>query len=234
MAMTKKTKTPGLKLVDGKESDVNTAAPTDTGPADAIDYAKLWVDPELGDAITTTAIHTVDIGKPKDFFRAVPDPAYRRRARIYVHKPEGSVGEETYIIDPCMHGKFDTEAQPCQLVTVIYRDGTPRIWPIKLPKEGMKDCEAWVSSRRAAKASFDKWIKLTWVRNTYRFRDAERGYAPDPDWSKLPPFDDLIKLAFGVSGVIRDERHPIYRSEVIGAAPIVDLDDDGDDSDGAA
>ena len=45
------------------------------------------------------------------------------------------------------------------------------------------------------------------------------GYAPDPDYSKLPPFDELVRLAFGEHGVIRDRNHPIYR-ELFGAPPI--------------
>jgi len=211
---------PDLKLVDGETPTANaTAASNGSTPSDAVDYAALWVDNELGDPITTTVVSTVDVGRPKPFFRTIRDPASRRRTRSYVYKPEGAIGEETYIINPSMYQQFDTEAQPCQLVTVVYRDGTPLIWPIKIPKEGMKDVEAWISARRAAKVAFDKWIKLLWVRKTYRWRDATPGYAPDPDISKLPPFNDLIKLAFGPTGVIRDENHPIYQSEVVGGAP---------------
>jgi hypothetical protein len=231
--MTKRAKeTPDLKLVDGKEP-ANTADAPNGLLADAVDYEALWVDNELGDPITTTVINTVDVGRPKDFFRTIRDPSYRRRTRIYVHKPEGAIGEETYIINPSMYQQFDTEAQPCQLVTVVYRDGTPRIWPIKLPKEGMKDVEAWISARAAAKRAFDEWLKILWVRKTYRCKPATPGYAPDPDISKLPPFVDLIKLAFGPTGIIRDETHPIYRDNVLGAPPVKlddgDSNDDGDD-----
>ena len=34
---------------------------------------------------------------------------------------------------------------------------------------------------------------------------------PIRTFSKLPPFNDLVKLAFGEHGVIRDTSHPIYR-----------------------
>jgi hypothetical protein len=53
------------------------------------------------------------------------------------------------------------------------------------------------------------------------------GYAPDPDWSKLPPFNDLVKLAFGEHGVIHDTSHPVYR-ELFGM-PAQAGDTDGDD-----
>jgi hypothetical protein len=195
-------------------------------PADAVDFATLWIDPQLGDAITSQNFHTVVAGKPKDFFRTVPDESYRKRTQIYVHKPEGAIDEQVYIVAPAMHGRID-EAQPCVLVTVVYRDGLPRIWPIKLPKEGMKDNDAWISARAAARAGLDKWVKIVWVRRTYKTREALPGYAPDPDFTKLPPFEDLIKLAFGIAGVIHDESHPVYR-ELFGIGPPRDDDDDTD------
>ena len=43
--------------------------------------------------------------------------------------------------------------------------------------------------------------------------DARRtdGYAPDPDYSKLPSFDELVTLAFGANGIIRNKEHRIYK-----------------------
>ena len=128
-----------LRAVNGskaEEAEPKTATPNDTD-----DFASLWLDPGLGDGITSDSWHTVPAGKPKDFFRTVPDPAYRRRTEIYTHKPEGAIDEQHYIIAPSMRGLID-EAQPCTLVTVVYRDGSPRLWLVKLPKDGSRDNEA--------------------------------------------------------------------------------------------
>jgi hypothetical protein len=184
--------------------------------ADAIDIENLWLDPKLGDGIVSSTFHTIAVGKPRDFFRTHPDPAYRRRCEIYVHKIEGIMDEQTYLA-PNMRGAIE-EALPCTLVTVVNRDGTPRLWVIKFPKEGKYDNEAWVSARSAAKAGMERWVKLVWEGRTYKTRDAMPGYAPDPDFSKLPSFDELVRLAFGESGIIRDRDHPIYR-ELFGAPP---------------
>ena len=192
-------------------------------PDDLVDIEKLWLDPALGDGIVNVTLHNVPVGKPKDFFRTATDPAYRRRTELYTHKVEGAIDETHYIIAPPMHGKI-AEARPCTLVTVVYRDGSPRIWPISFPRAGEKDNDAWVSARAAAKIGMEKWTKLVWVRRAYQTREAQPGFAPDPDFSKLPPFNELVQLAFGGSGIIRDEMHPIYR-DLFGSAPIQPADD---------
>jgi hypothetical protein len=70
-------------------------------------------------------------------------------------------------------------------------------------------------------------VKLLWQRRAFTTREAMPGYAPDPDWSKLPSFNELVKLAFGAHGIIRDTNHPIYR-ELFGEAPKTDGEGDDD------
>jgi hypothetical protein len=139
------------------------------------------------------------------------------RTEIYTHKPEGVIDPQHYIIAPEMRGRIE-EARPCTLVTVIDRDGNPRLWPILLPREGERDNDAWKSARIAARNGIDRWVKLIWAKRAYKTREAQPGYAPDPDWSKLPTFNDLVKISFGEHGIIRDEQHPIYR-ELFGMKP---------------
>ena len=184
--------------------------PRITPPDDAADLDSLWLDPKLGDGLVDVSHHTIPVGKPKNFFRVNPDPAYRRLTEIYTHKIDGQIDEQHYIIDKPMRGQIE-EATPCTLVTVVYRDGSIRLWPLKLAKEGMRDIEAWTSARKAAKTSFEKWVKLVWVKGSYLTRDAQAGYAPDPDYSKLPSFDELVTIAFGANGIIRDKEHRIYK-----------------------
>jgi hypothetical protein len=195
-------------------------------PTDAGDLASLWLDPKLGDGLTEVSHHNVPVNKPKNFFRVVPDPAYRRLAAIYTHKIEGQIDEQHFLVDKPMYDRID-EAQPCTLVTVLYRDGSIRLWPLKLPKDGARDNEAWSSARAAARAAMTKWVKLIWGKGSYMTRDAQEGYAPDPDISKLPSFDELVRIAFGADGIIRDTKHPIYK-DLFGAAPSKSKRDDDD------
>lgn len=57
-----------------------------------------------------------------------------------------------------------------------------------------------------------RWVKVIWKGNHNVSRQAEQGYAPDPDFSKLPPFDELIRIAFGPHGIINDNQHPVARA----------------------
>jgi hypothetical protein len=195
-------------------------------PKDALDIESLWLDSKLGDGLTDVRRFSIPVAKPKDFFRVVPDPAYRRTCEIYTHKPEGQVDEQHYIFAGPMVGSFE-EAHRCTLVTVIYRDSSLRLWPLKLPTKDGHDNDAWRSTREAAKIAMERWVKLIWERRAYKTRDAQPGYAPDPDYSKLPPFNELVHLAFGESGIIQDRDHPIVR-DLLGAGPSnSSQDDDG-------
>jgi hypothetical protein len=186
-------------------------------PSDAADIEELWLDPKLGDGISDVHWHDVPLGKPRNYFRVHPDETYRRRSELYTHKVEGEIGDEYYLVGPQMRGRI-IEARPCTLVTCIYRDGTPRLWALTFPREGEKDNSAWSSARKAARTAMDKWVKLVWVGRAYKTVDAQPGYAPEPDWSALPSFNELVKIALGEHGIIRDINHPIYR-DLIGAAP---------------
>ena len=55
------------------------------------------------------------------------------------------IDDKTFIIAFSMQGRIE-EASPRTLVTVMYRDGTPRIWPIKHPRDCEKDNELLISA----------------------------------------------------------------------------------------
>ena len=84
------------------------------------------------------------------------------------------------------------------------------------PRAGEKDNTAWISARKAAREAIDTWVRLVWVGRSYVTRPAEKGYAPDPDWSKLPPLNEMLTLALGADGIMRNKNHPIYR-DLMGA-----------------
>lgn len=221
--MTEKAEKPKLEQVYPpvpEEKTVATPAPSDTR-----DIKSLWADPGLGDGLTDINLHSIPIDKPKDFFRVAPDPGYRRRTEMYIHKVDGEIEKSYFILGKKMKGRLE-EARQCSLVTCIYRDSSVRLWPIPLPRDGEKDNKAWASARQAARAAMGRWVKLVWTKGAYHTRDAQPGYAPDPDWTKLPPFNDLVLTAFGTHGFMDDETHAIYRDHLAGAPKSDNEDDD--------
>ena len=187
-------------------------------PSDALDIDSLWTDTGEGDTLTETTWHAVLVGKPRNFFRTHPDPKYRHRTEMLIRKPENQIETEYYILAASMRGHIP-EARPCILVTCIYRDGSLRLWPIPCPRDGERDNKAWISAKSAARASISKWVMMTWSGGVYVTRDAEEGYAPDPDWTKVPPYNELTRAAFGTHGVIQDGQHAVYR-DVMGKPPL--------------
>jgi hypothetical protein len=196
-------------------------------PSDALDLSDLWLDTNLGDPLTSTYQHSIPIRKPKNFFRVHPDRGMRRHVEIYVHKPEGAVEEQHFVINKSMQGRL-LEARPAVLVVCIYRDGSLRLWPLRLAKEGEKDNDAWKSARNAARTAMSKWIRIVWAGRAYETREAQLGYAPDPDLKAVPPFEQLVMKAYGPQGIIGDPDHFMVR-ELMGAAPSSRGGDDADD-----
>jgi hypothetical protein len=89
---------------------------------------------------------------------------------------------------------------------------------LKLPREGERDQPAWSTARSAARDGLSKWTKIVWLGARYDTREAQEGYAGEPDWGKLPSFDRLVELGFGKHGVMRSQDHVVYLDHVVGAA----------------
>jgi hypothetical protein len=198
---------PNLHTVE-PEGEVIQTTPTGN-PADADDINALWTDQGLDDALSTTVLHKIPIGKPKSYFRTHPSPLYRRKVEIYKHKVEGKFEETFYVIDPRMSGRIYGARQHV-LITCIYRNGALRLRPIPYPAENETDNDAWSSARIVARNGIEEWVMPVWKGGVFETRKANLGYAPDPDWSTIPPYEELVKLALGTHGRIKNTKHPIY------------------------
>jgi hypothetical protein len=224
---------PNLSLVPDtlapEATDSRVAPP---GVNDADDIASLWIDTGQSDPLTVEHLHKIPIGKPKDFFMLVDRPGYRRKSMQYILKAENSIREEYYLVGPKMYERMIDDARPCIITVAVDRLGSPRIWPLALPREDENDMEVWETARAVAREGLTRWAKIVWKGRRFISRYAEEGYAPKPDYSKLPSLNELIRLAYGSSGIIRDENHPVYRALIGKAAPATGgLDaDDGDDA----
>ena len=83
-----------------------------------------------------------------------------------------------------------------------------------------------MSARAAAKASLTNWVKLLWKGRAFVTREAKRGYAPEPAWEKVPPFEELLIKAVGEKNIIRDRSHFMYRNLIGDKSEVGDGGDD--------
>jgi hypothetical protein len=201
-------------------------------PSDADDLADLWEDDALGDPLAADHVHHIPVDPPRDFFRSCPDRKYRRKTWVYVHKSENAVGKQYFIVQKAMRDKIP-EARPCTLLTVVDRAGMPGLWPLMSPRPGESDNTAWATSRDVARDGLTRWTKPVWQGRQFISRFADQGYAPDPDWRRLPPFNELVRTGLGPDGIIRDEQNRAYRAMFGKVDQPGDLDaDEIDDEDG--
>ena len=196
----------------GQAGQPEQSADAPTEPqSDTDDIEALWEDDELGDPLTTTHIHQIPIGKPKDFFWVCPDRKYRKKTWVYVHRSENVVGEQYFIVTKAMRAKVPL-SRPCTLVTVVDRAGAPRIWPLWSPRPGENDNNAWITARSVAREALTNWVRIAYVSGRNESIAADKGYAPAPDSSKPPALNKMIRLAFGPEGIWHDEENRAYRS----------------------
>ena len=141
-----------------QEQAPQTGQTTDT-QSDTDDIEALWEDDGLGDPLTTTHVHNIPVGKPKDFFWACPDRKYRKKTWVYAHKSENVVGVQYFIVDRPMRDKV-RRGRPCTLLTVVDRAGAPRIWPLFSPRPGENDNVAWSTARSVAREALTNWVRL--------------------------------------------------------------------------
>jgi hypothetical protein len=94
------------------------------------------------------------------------------------------------------------------------------------PREGEKDNDAWKSARIAAKVAMERWTRIVWVKRSYQARKAKPSYAPDPDFTKLPAFNELVRIAFGADGIINNVNHKVYQDHLTSDESNLESDDD--------
>jgi hypothetical protein len=203
-------------------------------PADAGDLGALFDDQLDDEGLTSPEeLFNVALGKPKKFVQIHPHKDYQRKVHVFCLKGgEDEYGEEVYYILPEMVQHFGEDARPCILSVWIDRTNNFGIWPLKIAKLnlGEKDYPAWKSARQAARALIGRWGKVIWTGRGYKVRPALPGYGGEPDFSKIPPMDQVVLLAFGEERIIRSTKHPVFCDNVAGT-PIEEeaLLDDGEE-----
>ena len=85
---------------------------------------------------------------------------------------------------------------PYTVYTVVTKQGTISLWPVRLPEQDGKNHDAWVSAHEAADRATKAWLNIKW--NTglggYSQREAT-GILTPPAWGSTT-FGELLQLGF--------------------------------------
>jgi hypothetical protein len=148
--------------------------------------------------------------KPREHFRVCDDPKMSELLAVYVHKPEGSMDEESYFVMPSMEA-FLREQEELRIVQAVLcrtLSGALYIWPLPV-QDGDGPARPHITSARTiAREALTKWVRMRWRRsdNSYFMLKAE-SVQTEPEWPDRP-FSELLKLAFG-NRIIDSKDHPV-------------------------
>jgi hypothetical protein len=183
-------------------------ATTFGGTPDPFDPNLYRVDQSYAQASVKKALIAVAVGKPrKDWFIRVHPFADYRGDYLVVELDRG----ETYLVTPDFALELGSLAVAKTLYTAITRQGTPFLWAVKLPGPD-SNLDSWnESAREAASLAIEKWVSVRANQGDGRYDVFEAlGTLSEPDWAALPPFRELLKIAFK-GRLINESDHPVLR-----------------------
>jgi hypothetical protein len=182
-------------------------------PDDAADIESMFVDPLMPGGAVTRVVQKIAVGKPDKavFYRAHPNDSHHRTVYLIVDASTNSSDETNYWVDPAIAGELAHDAKYYSLSTLVDREGNVRLCRTRLPKQGEKDNLYSETMRMAIQMAKEYWVRIIANQITGRYDTlrADRSYAEDPDWSKVPPFNELVKSAFAPDGIVKRLDHPI-------------------------
>jgi hypothetical protein len=165
--------------------------------ADPFDPAKLRLTQNfLSTGGVKKHIPSLSARKPtkEEWFQVRPDPEFSLDTLLLDLKDSG----ETYLISPDLHGELIAEKTVTarRIVTVVNRQGSPFLWPLKLPSpDGRQD--RWADSAlEAAVVATKQWVRMQadMGLGAYIFFTPQ-GELPPPDWPDMG-LREMLKLAF--------------------------------------
>jgi hypothetical protein len=181
------------KIETGETAEItkSSAAPA----SDPFDLANLRLDQSfIESAGVKKLITTIPVTKPHDqqWFRVHPNKAYRETFAMILLKDE----REYYLVLPHIARALPNEFIMVHLFTVITRQGTLFLWPIKLPGPNDKMGTWYTSAMDAADFAMTHWTRIKWSKPlmAYEHWEAPPG-VPDPEWPDLP-FTEMLRVAF--------------------------------------
>lgn len=164
-------------------------------PQEEWDLESLRVKPSEANELGIEKIIThVQVGRPnnQEFFRVRPGEEWRLTAAVLELKED----REHFLVVPALLDQIPGTAKLKELVCVMTRQGTLKLWPLTIPSDERRSNSWTTSALSAAKHAEAKWVRMSsnMAAGAYDVHVAA-GKLPDPDWPVLT-MPEIVKLAF--------------------------------------
>jgi hypothetical protein len=189
-----------IEAEDFSEQESKITAEADEakpGIPDPLDLTALRINPSTQSTKVGRVLRVLT-GRPgkQDFFRVHPDPSYRMTFGMIELKEDG----EDYLVTPDLVPLLPGEVVFKMMYTTLNRAGVIRLWSVRIPSADDRGqfTTWWTSGHEGAALAVDKWVRLVPSRalGGYEIMYAE-GAIPDPDWSAVPSFKELLLSGYG-------------------------------------
>ena len=159
------------------------------------DLSKLRLSQTFTESVgTKKLLTTVPVRKPgkQEFVRVRAEPEYRGAFAILELKED----REYYLLMPGIAAELPAEFRSMMLYTVINRQRTVTLWPVRLPEPDGRTLEWFRSAHEAAERAMHTWIRIVPNMNlgAYELHEAT-GQISGPEWPEHS-FQDLLRIAF--------------------------------------
>jgi hypothetical protein len=155
------------------------------------------------------ALTVVPCRKPhrQEFVRVRPGEKWRLETGAF----EDKINRETYLVDRSMWQELLSDIYPVCLFLTVNRQGSPFLWPVKLPGADGRSNTWNESSLAAARLAEDSWIRVAANMSAGLYDTFQAvGNLTEPEWPDQS-FQDMLRLCFQ-SRFIRDTDHAVLRA----------------------
>lgn len=180
----------------GEQNPLSTEGAADTDPFAPSELKKIRLGQNFGELAQTKQLLTsVSVRKPgkQEFIRVRPGDEHRFDTCCLTNEQSN----EVYLVSPALMNLLKYDVRPTLLVVCLARSSTvPFLWPLTIPDADRPN--RWHrTALECAKEAEKKWIRVVSDADggQYSAFEAVRELS-EPDWSDVPPMEEILKLAF--------------------------------------
>lgn len=190
--------------------NVNRAKAPESGPPDPFDPDSLRLSQDFASSIgVKRALTVVPCRKPhgQEFVRVRPGEEWRLETGAF----EDKVNRETYLVDRSLWQELLGDIYPVCMFLTVNRQGSPFLWPVKLPGADGKTNTWNESSLAAARLAEEAWVRVAANMSAGLYDTFQAvGNLSEPEWPDQS-FQEILRLCFQ-SRFIRDTDHAVLRA----------------------